>query len=103
MKRQTVFLPGYKIHKPESEILYLIGNGNYTFVHCKTGKPYLVSATIKALLLSLPSFVRPRKSTAVNPKHVKKIENNVLTLSDGHQVAVSRRNQLFINNALTTA
>ena len=46
-----------------------------------------------------PSFFRTHKSYFVNMRCIKKIDNNVITLSNGEKVEISRRRSAEFNNA----
>lgn len=84
---RTVFLA------PEV-IIFLEGEGNYTYIYTNTGKKYLVSRTLKSLAEQLnPNFMRVHKSYLVNVDYVvERLEDDrLLKLSCGKEVVVSRR------------
>ncbi len=77
-----------------ADIIYCEGVGNYTRFHFTGRPPMLVSRTIKEYeeLLNDHHFTRVHKSFLVNLNHVRKYEKEgLLYLSNGDQVAVSRR------------
>lgn len=77
-----------------AEIIYCEGVGNYTRFHFAGRSPMLVSRTIKEYeeLLYDHHFLRVHKSYLVNLGHVGKYEKEgLLHMSNGDQVAVSRR------------
>lgn len=76
-----------------SEITYMQGDGNYTFVHTTYGKRYLVSKTMKTIQAILNAdFLRIHKSYTINPDHlVSRIETDRVLLSCGQQLPIARR------------
>lgn len=75
-------------------IIFLEGEGNYTYIYTNTGKKYLVSRTLKSLAEQLnPNFMRVHKSYLVNVDYVvERLEDDrLLKLSCGKEVVVSRR------------
>ena len=76
-------------------IIWIQGDGNYSRVHYKDGKAYLVSNTLKWFEERLPSFIRIHKSGLINPAHLSELhkESRQLTvlLSNGIALNVSRR------------
>lgn len=77
-----------------AEIIYCEGVGNYTRFHFIKRAAMLVSRTIKEYeeLLNDHHFLRVHKSFLVNLDHVGKYEKEgLLFMSNGDQVAVSRR------------
>ncbi|MDQ6479031.1 LytTR family DNA-binding domain-containing protein [Dyadobacter sp. LHD-138] len=76
-----------------SEITYMQGDGNYTFVHTTYGKRYLVSKTMKTILAALNAdFLRIHKSYTINPDHlVSRIETDRVLLRCGQQLPIARR------------
>ena len=54
-----------------SEIEYLTGSENYSFVHAKgVQRPFIVSRSLKYMEEKLPTFLRIHKRALVNPAHV---------------------------------
>lgn len=76
-----------------SEITYMQGDGNYTFVHTIYGKRYLISKTMKTIQAILNAdFLRIHKSYTINPDHlVSRIETDRVLLSCGQQLPIARR------------
>jgi two-component system LytT family response regulator len=86
-----------------SEILYCEGENNYTrFVFTKH-KPMLVSKTLGEYedLLEEHGFLRIHKSHLVNAKYVTKVDRDgLLLMSDGKQLAISKRRKEMVMNKL---
>jgi len=75
-------------------IMFLKGEGNYTYIYISGGKKYLVSKTLKSLICNLKeNFIRVHKSYVVNMDYVvERIEaDRLLKMSCGKEVSVSRR------------
>ena len=93
---------GVFFFRPE-EILYCEGENNYTRFIFTIHKPILVSKTIGEYeeLLGEHGFLRIHKSSLVNSKYVSSIDKDGLVLmSDGKQLAVSRRRKEIVMAAL---
>jgi two-component system LytT family response regulator len=78
---------------PES-IMFMEGEGNYTFIYTNTGKRYLVSRTLKSLSENLGSnFIRVHKSYVVNAHYVveQMVHDRILKMAGGKEVMISRR------------
>jgi len=78
------------------DILCLQGEGNYTFLHTRDRKRYLVSKTLKEFEKTLDStlFLRIHKSYIVNLAYVQHsvfTKERQVRLADGREVAISRR------------
>lgn len=94
---ENIALPcsdGYEF-VPINEITHLDGESNYTWVHLKSQKKYLVAKTMKQLatMIQFPQFFRAHKSHIVNLNHVAKYvrgRGGYLVLRDGTQIPVSR-------------
>lgn len=80
-----------------NEIIRLEADENYTTLFCNNGKKYVSSRNIKSFEEKLDSrmFMRIHKSHIVNMafhlKEFNRTEGNILILSNGDQVPVSRR------------
>lgn len=78
------------------DIVSMSGEGNYTYIHTRDRKRYLVSKTLKAFeaLLDKTMFLRIHKSTIVNLGYIQmdafSTDRNIL-LTDGREVSISRR------------
>lgn len=85
-----------------TDITHLQGEGNYTFVHTKQGKKYLVSKTMKTLQANLSdSFVRTHKSYTINIDYVVSwLDTSFLLLRSGEKVPVARRRIRQIDEVL---
>lgn len=84
---RTIFL------SPDT-IMFMEGEGNYTFIYTNTGKKYLVSKTLKSLAGNLNrNFLRVHKSYLVNANYVveRMEDDRMLRMSCGKEVMVSRR------------
>lgn len=78
------------------DIIRLEAEGCYTTITTKEGKTTIVSRTLKdfEITLSKYSFFRIHKSHLINLKYIKDFSNlsgNLVTLTDGSRVEVSRR------------
>ena len=78
------------------EIVWLEGAGNYTFVHTRDKRRYLMAKTLKTFEQELTgaSFSRIHKSHVVNLSHVRNISfsgNACLELTGGQTLAIARR------------
>jgi two-component system LytT family response regulator len=75
------------------EILYLQGDGNYTYVYTVQGERYLIAKTMKAIqnILNV-NFLRIHKSYTINPIHlIARIGQDRVLLSNGKQLPIARR------------
>jgi two-component system LytT family response regulator len=87
---------GFAILK-NTEIVRLEADENYTTLYCTNGKKYVSSRNIKSFEEKLDSkmFMRVHKSHIVNIgfhlKEFSRTEGNLLVLSNGDRVPVSRR------------
>jgi two-component system LytT family response regulator len=87
------------------DILCLQGEGNYTFLHTRDRKRYLVSKTLKEFEKTLDSsiFLRIHKSSIINLAYVQRSIFNrerQVRLADGREVAISRRRMKAISHQL---
>ncbi|MVM41371.1 LytTR family transcriptional regulator [Spirosoma sp. HMF3257] len=78
------------------DILCLQGEGNYTFLHTRDRKRFLVSKTLKEFEKTLDGsmFLRIHKSYIVNLAYVQRSifnRDRQVRLADGREVAISRR------------
>ena len=96
-KKQTVI--------PVEDIIFVEGEGNYSYLHTKDGKRFLISKTLKCfeLMLGTTSFMRIHKSSIVNIHYLKEISieaDRYVRLSSGVEVAISRRKVREVYQAL---
>ena len=86
-----------------SQITHLEGEGNYTYIHTRTGQKHLVSKTLRVVMEILQSdFIRVHKSFTVNPLHVAaQSEPDRLILSCGKTVPIARRRMREIQELLS--
>ncbi|GAB3561276.1 hypothetical protein GCM10027578_01660 [Spirosoma luteolum] len=78
------------------DVVCLQGEGNYTFLHTRDRKRYLVSKTLKEFEKTLDGsmFARIHKSYIVNLAYVQQGafgNDRQIRLADGREVAISRR------------
>lgn len=86
-----------------SEILYCEGENNYTRFSFIKNKPMLVSKTLGEYedLLGEHGFLRIHKSYLVNAKYVAKVDREgTVLMSDGKQLAISKRRKEIVMNTL---
>ena len=88
------------------DLLCLQGEGNYTFLHTRDRKRYLVSKTLKEFEKTLDGsiFLRIHKSYIVNLAYVQRStfsKERQVRLADGREVAISRRRMKDITQQLT--
>ncbi|GAB4051030.1 LytR/AlgR family response regulator transcription factor [Spirosoma foliorum] len=88
------------------DILCLQGEGNYTFLHTRDRKRFLVSKTLKEFEKTLDGsmFLRIHKSYIVNLAYVQKsifTRDRQVRLADGREVAISRRRMKDISFQLS--
>ncbi|GAB3941188.1 hypothetical protein GCM10028805_04030 [Spirosoma harenae] len=87
------------------DILCLQGEGNYTFLHTRDRKRFLVSKTLKEFekTLDVTMFLRIHKSYIVNLAYVQRNifnRDRQIRLADGREVAISRRRMKDISQQL---
>ena len=87
------------------DVLCLQGEGNYTFLHTRDRKRYLVSKTLKEFEKTLEGsiFLRVHKSYIVNVAYVQRSvfsKERQVRLADGREVAISRRRMKAITQQL---
>jgi DNA-binding LytR/AlgR family response regulator len=74
-----------------NEMLYVQSDWNYVYVHIDQ-KRYMVLGSLKSMIKELEpyNFIRIHKSFLINLKHFKSIEGNMVELSNGVKLHVSR-------------
>jgi DNA-binding LytR/AlgR family response regulator len=78
-------------------LIYLTGEGNYTWLHYLDGNKHLTAQTLKFLQTLLPNYIRIHKSILVNPACIRMIRafpdslSGAVVLHDGTELPVSRR------------
>lgn len=87
------------------DVLCLQGEGNYTFLHTRDRKRYLVSKTLKEFEKTLDGsiFLRVHKSYIVNLAYVQRSlfsKERQVHLADGREVGISRRRMKAITQQL---
>ncbi|GAB3702820.1 hypothetical protein GCM10027592_32610 [Spirosoma flavus] len=88
------------------DILYLQGEGNYTFLYTRDRKRYLVSKTLKEFekLLNATLFLRIHKSYIVNLGYVMQHicpKSRQVQLANGREIDISRRRVKDISRQLS--
>ena len=78
------------------DIVYLQGEGNYTFIHTRDRRKYLVSKTLKEFEKTLDNaiFIRIHKSNIINLAYVQHgvfARDRVVRLADSRELTISRR------------
>jgi DNA-binding LytR/AlgR family response regulator len=83
------------------DILYIQSDWNYVHVHTAS-KKHMVLRTMKGIESQLApyDFIRIHKSFLINLKHFKSIEGNLLELSEGVKLHVSRNYKQRLMNRL---
>jgi two-component system LytT family response regulator len=84
------------------EVVYLEGDGNYTYVHTIHARRFLVSKTMKTVDKILNAgFLRIHKSYMINPVHLTaRVETDRLLLKGGKQLPIARRRIIEIQEML---
>ena len=79
-----------------SQVLYLVGDINYSTVYLLNGKSILTSRTLKWYSDRWPLFIRTHKGYLVNPKYIHSCRivssiNAHLTMQNGARLPIGRR------------
>lgn len=79
-----------------NQIMYALGNGNYSNLYFSNGKSELTSHTLKWYETGYPTLLRISKSAMVNPMYVKEgvklsPATAYVTMHTGVKIAISRR------------
>ena len=87
------------------QIVFLRANNNYTEIILETGKPLLVSKSLKSFerLLESASFMRVHQSYMINLEKVvelQRTDGGALVLSNNDKVPISRAHKVEIKNRL---
>jgi two-component system LytT family response regulator len=85
------------------DIIYCEGENNYTRFIFTRNKPMLVSKTLGEYedLLTEHGFLRIHKSYLINASYVSKVDREgTLLMTDGRQLAISRRRREMVMNTL---
>lgn len=95
----AIKLAGIKEPVPVSQIMYVLGDGNYSNVYFSNGKLILASMTLKDIQKQSTTFLRISKGTLVYRRFIvvntpsqrinKRIET--ICMQDGKDLSVSRR------------
>ncbi|QMW04571.1 LytR/AlgR family response regulator transcription factor [Spirosoma foliorum] len=78
------------------DILYLIGDVNYSFVYLQNGEQVLSSRTLKWYSDRWPQFIRIHKGSLINPRHVHRCVlvstiTAYLIMGNGVRLPIGRR------------
>lgn len=91
----AIKVPGFGRPLYLEQIIWVQGDGNYSRIHYKDGKTYLVSQTLKWFEERFKSFIRIHKSGLINPNHLSELHKEsrqfTVLLSNGVELNVSRR------------
>lgn len=95
---------GQKLEKVAiQDITHIVSEASYAELHIK-GKKMVARISLNDLLHRLPTdtFVRTSRSSLVNTLHIQHIdlENNLIIVNDGIEIAISRRNKDELLNRL---
>ncbi|GAB4018749.1 LytR/AlgR family response regulator transcription factor [Spirosoma koreense] len=112
-QRITLVCHNRSILVATEDIIWLEGSGNYTYIHTRDKRRYLMAKTLKMFEAELTgsSFARIHKSHVVNLAHVRTInfgDDASIELQGGRTLAIARRrvtstlNQYLHHQQLTT-
>lgn len=95
-QRITLFCHSRSILIANEDIVWLEGSGNYTFIHTRDKRRYLMAKTLKSFEIELSNapFARIHKSHVVNLAYVKRIAfgiNACIELTGGKTLTIARR------------
>jgi DNA-binding LytR/AlgR family response regulator len=101
----TVKLPSLHPLLIES-IIWLEGEGNYSWANFSDGHCCLLTHTLKRLESQLPTFLRIRRSASINPAHVlsfRRIDSRYayVILSNGIKLSISRRRINMVESGIS--
>ncbi|NID11261.1 LytR/AlgR family response regulator transcription factor [Fibrivirga algicola] len=87
------------------DIVCLEGEGNYTFIHTRDRRKYLVSKTLKEFEKTLDNaiFIRIHKSNIINLAYVQHgvfARDRIIRMADNREVTISRRRMREISQLL---
>ncbi|MFD1142711.1 LytR/AlgR family response regulator transcription factor [Larkinella insperata] len=95
---------------PTSELIYLQGDGNYTWLHWVNRPSIIMPKTLKQLAEMLPpgKFIRVHRNSIVNCQYVERLERlkaglGIIHLVNGSALPVSRRRWESISELLGNA
>ncbi|WP_420147941.1 LytR/AlgR family response regulator transcription factor [Spirosoma sp.] len=95
-KRITLVTQNRSIRVSVEEIVWLEGAGNYTFIHTRDRRRYLMAKTLKMFEQELDGapLARIHKSHVVNLAHVRNIDfgdNACVEMTGGKMLTIARR------------
>lgn len=79
-----------------NQIMYIVGDGNYSIVHLVTRQQVLMSHTLKWYHSRYPDFIRINKGALINPTYVVDWQQSSrlvasLTMRGGEPLVIARR------------
>lgn len=91
-----------KIYVPLNEVIYIESDAKYSVVRTVDA----AYDSIKSLLdfqkvINSQFFIRTHKRYLLNLKYISEIDKNIITLTNGEKVVISRRNLKAFNTAYT--
>jgi DNA-binding LytR/AlgR family response regulator len=99
---QLVINKKTSVKVPIKEVVLLKGEINYTTFYLRFGRNKVVAHTLKFFesFLEEQGFVRAHRSCIINPKFVQEYDKNnqILLMSNGEVVNISRRRQKGFEN-----
>lgn len=89
----TIHCGNKRIKITATDIIYMKGYGNYTFLNTIDGQCYLFSKTMKDTIEKLGCpFIRIHKSYSINPDYfVRCVAVDSVLLANGQELPVARR------------
>lgn len=98
-------LPGLHPAMAINSIIWVQGNGNYTWFYFTHQPKYLSATTLKWVEAQLPGFIRVHKSGLINPTQVAQLTGLVprsfcLRMSDGTKLLVACRRVELVHDQL---
>ncbi|GAB4047807.1 LytTR family transcriptional regulator DNA-binding domain-containing protein [Spirosoma litoris] len=98
---------GAHIRTQLAQILYLIGDINYSRIHLVNGEVILMSRTLKWYEGRWPSFIRIHKQTLINPNYARSFilsstlrEAIYVVMADSAKLLIARRRLSLIRKKL---
>lgn len=78
------------------QIMYALGNGNYSNLYFSNGTSELTSHTLKWYEMGYPTLLRISKSAMINPRYIKEgvrfsPDTAYVTMHTGVKITISRR------------
>lgn len=98
MKALTCTIKDARVSIPVNSIIYLEGDGNYTYIYVEKKKRIYLARTMKSVLAEIAddSFIRIHKSFAVNKAFIKSMDEFKVELQTGKSLPMSRRHATLL-------